>query len=62
VIGVTAAVAAGFALIQWTFAADLTHVLDWQQTAFALSLIAVGAAGSLPILPGLLVEPTRRTS
>jgi hypothetical protein len=27
-IGVAVAVAAGFALIQWTFAADLTHVLD----------------------------------
>ena len=56
-MAVTAAVAAGFAAIQWAFAADFTRVLDWQQSAFVLYLVAVAAAGSLLILPGLIANP-----
>lgn len=42
--------------MQWFFAADLLRVNDWQQTAFALYMVAVGALASLSILPGLIAD------
>jgi cytochrome c biogenesis factor len=58
-IAVVLAVAAAFALIQWVFAAQLTQVLDWQETAFATYLVGIGVLGSLLILPGLIVDGRR---
>jgi hypothetical protein len=61
-IAVALALVAGVALTQWTLAAQFTHVLDWQQTAFALYLVAVGTLGSLLILPALIADHAGRAS